>query len=76
MLHPKNVESLLSELNIIFNAKGDSLEKKAEMEKLAVDPLDPLEIKATELVKTGGAKNMSKARESASGLGNKDGEQK
>lgn len=76
MLHPKKIEDLLSELNIIFNSKESDLEKKAEMEKLAVDPLDPLEIKATELVKTGEKKNMDSARKSASELENDDGGKK
>ena len=57
LIKEKNINEFIDNVSIILNEEGvDS------MEKYAVDSTDPIEKKASELVKTGESKNLSQAR--------------
>ena len=59
-LKEENVEQFIDEISKILNE-----EDTMEMEKYAVDSTDPVEKKATELIKEGSAKNIDDAREAS-----------
>ena len=67
ILDESNSERFLDDLSITLNPEGDimGISQDEEMEKTAVDPTDPVEKKADEMVKNGSAVDKDEAREKA-----------
>lgn len=59
-------EKLLDDLSINLNPEGGSVMEDEGIEKFGVDPKDPVEKKAKEMVKKGEVSELSEAREKAS----------